>query len=401
MDPKETLIRVVDLSMSSVEVSVTSARILSSARDIHQAATTMAGAVVELNASIGEIENAAQKSSNSAETTHALTQQGLQEIQQLQSLISNTGSIFSTVSDKTRQLQSVVSNLGNIVFMISKIAAQTNLLALNATIEAARAGEHGKGFSVVASEVKSLSRQTAEASGSIIAQIKDLDSVFADVQHIIDQSNQNLTMVVSQSSTVAGNFENINTSAEIISSQVRELATVLAQQQEAVELLAQNMNTIKNKGDENLGAVETLATQSDKSVQLIEDWRTLLAKEEITDKVIYLAKSDHLLWKKRLLDMALGRNNLKAKELTDHTTCRLGKWYYSEDSRHYRNHPAFKAMEEAHKHVHQSGIQAAQCFEQNRLEEGLKFFEALELASCDVLNYLEELAKDTHLKTAA
>lgn len=44
------------------------------------------------------------------------------------------------------------------------IAVQTNLSTLNANIEAARAGEVGKGFAVAATEVNSLSKQTAKAT---------------------------------------------------------------------------------------------------------------------------------------------------------------------------------------------------------------------------------------------
>ncbi len=51
--------------------------------------------------------------------------------------------------------------------LIRNIAGQTNLLALNATIEAARAGEHDKGFAAVASAVKHLAGQTAQATEEI------------------------------------------------------------------------------------------------------------------------------------------------------------------------------------------------------------------------------------------
>ena len=70
------------------------------------------------------------------------------------------------------QLAEATKQIDNVSALISEIASQTNLLALNATIEAARAGPAGRGFSVVASEVKSLSAQTSGATDEIGRQIE-------------------------------------------------------------------------------------------------------------------------------------------------------------------------------------------------------------------------------------
>ena len=69
-------------------------------------------------------------------------------------------------------LKTSIGEIEKVVGMIARVAAQINLLALNATIEAARAGAAGAGFSVVASEVKSLSRQTQTATDQIVASVE-------------------------------------------------------------------------------------------------------------------------------------------------------------------------------------------------------------------------------------
>ena len=397
MESQKVLKNVVELSMSAVEVSVSTALILSGTREVQGAATSMASAVEELSASIGEIENAAQRSSQAVSESSDLTTQGMQELSTLRQEVLQTGTVFDTVSVKTKDLQDVVGNLGKVVELISKIAGQTNLLALNATIEAARAGEHGKGFAVVAGEVKSLSNQTREATETIQQQIQLLSTSFKDVLNSVSKAQSTVQSVITKTEKVSHDFEQINQNSSSISSQVTELASIISQQKMAVQLLAENMAVVKDKGDINLRAVDVLADQTDKSVRLIEDWRTKLANEDIEDKVIYLAQADHLIWKKRLLDMAVGKSQLKSSDLTDHTLCRLGKWYYSDAVSQIKNLPDFVSIEAPHKKVHHHGIEAAKCFETGLIDEGMKHYNLLEEASAGVIHGLQALL---NVKTA-
>lgn len=109
-------------------------------------------------------------------------------------LSSRGVSMVYALEDVLKQLGTVESSIAQ----IDRINSQTNLLALNAKIEAAHAGAAGRGFSVVADEVRELSKSVNALSSQLRTQISAISSglrgSFDILQEIatVDMSEQNL-----------------------------------------------------------------------------------------------------------------------------------------------------------------------------------------------------------------
>ncbi len=84
-------------------------------------------------------------------------------------------------------LVQAVRQVMGILDQINHISDQTNLLAINAAIEAAHAGENGRAFSVVADEVRQLSKKTHNAVSQSTDLLSALNAVTDRVKQHIDE----------------------------------------------------------------------------------------------------------------------------------------------------------------------------------------------------------------------
>jgi methyl-accepting chemotaxis protein len=393
LSASRNLDRVVDLSIQGNETAISAARMLTASRDVDRGTQALAAASEEMVGSIGQIRTTAQGAASEAAQMRADAERGMATIGSASAAMGRVATTANQASQKVTELNEASEAIGTIVSSIDAIAKQTNLLALNATIEAARAGEAGKGFAVVATEVKSLSQQTSKATDDIRTRIDRLRqeigtivTAMSDCTGAAAESQQVVTSLGEAMASVGHRVSSVTTGME-------EIADILNQQSEASREVAEGICAIAAKTKQGVEQVMGVSAQLDLAQELVGRELQDLSLFSFQHKIPRLAKADHVIWKKRLADMAVGRMKLDANELADHRSCRLGKWYYGDASSASRTHRAFAALEKPHEMVHEHGKRAAKLFGSGDLSGALGEIEKVEAASKDVLRLLDELTR--------
>ncbi len=375
------------------EIGVLTARLIPPAKETSERAQSMAAAIEQLVVSVRELSATSEETASGAEEARHTVGQSVARVHEAIGAFQELANQVQQAASDVKALGEASREIGGIVKEIEKIASQTNLLALNATIEAARAGEAGKGFAVVANEVKNLSQQTAKATDDIRGRIEALLEQVETVAAVMSAGAEVAESGRKGVDTLGQEVETVGERVGMVASQIGELAGIISQQSEAAREVAQGVNVVAEMSRQNLESVQSLAAATDRLDEGIAKQMADMNELEFTGKIVCLAKADHIIWKRRLVAMAVGRLTLSPDELADHRSCRLGKWYYSDASARLAGQAAFKELEAPHKRVHEHGIAAARLFKEGRTEAALEEIAKVEEASRDVLRLLDALQR--------
>ena len=291
----------------------------------------------QLSQSVEKLNETAHKAETTAEDSNRSIIEAEVVISELMRLLQHIEANNSAVDS----LQERTGEIGEIINLIKDIAEQTNLLSLNAAIEAARAGEHGRGFAVVADEVRKLAERTQKATAEIGISIQSL-----------------------------------------------------TQETDSIAQSAQTMNTIASDSTQKIESFKERLDDFNESANIMK-----IDAEDLKDIImIILVKIDHILFKSSVFGAVMSHRG--AKGMTNHTNCRLGKWYESEGRERFGKTLSYKKIDKEHAIVHNEAIESATIAQDGYNPKNtliiLDKFRKMEQSSQELFGLLDAIQKENH-----
>jgi methyl-accepting chemotaxis protein len=231
---------------SAETVSTASQEIAMGNTDLAARTEEQAASLEETAASMEQLTATVQQNGDSAKQANALAASASE-------VATRSGEAVSKVVATMNEINASSAKIEAIVGVIDDIAFQTNILALNAAVEAARAGEQGQGFSVVASEVRSLAQRSAEAAKEIKSLIHDSLKTVSTGGRLVEEAGATIEEVV--------------TSVQRVAEIIAEMTNAGREQRQGIEQVNLAMVELDQVTQQNAALVEQSATAADAMAQ--------------------------------------------------------------------------------------------------------------------------------------
>jgi methyl-accepting chemotaxis protein len=116
-----------------------------------------------------------------------------------------------------------------------------------------------------------------------------------------------------------------------------------------------------------------------------------LSETQNINKLMDVFKIAHLQLVKNLRDMLDGKYKLQENQVTNHTECKFGQWYYGQGSEALKGLPEFIAVERPHKQLHEFARKAVRAFHQGDRRAAENYAREVENLSREIANALDTL----------
>ncbi|MER3435965.1 MAG: chemotaxis protein [Leptolyngbya sp. ERB_1_1] len=181
-----------------------------------------------------QVETALQQANQTVRSGDAAMNRTVDGILAIRETVAETSRKIKRLSESSQKISKVVSLIGS-------FTTQTQLLALNASIEATRAGEYGRGFTVVADEVRSLARQSADAMREIEKLAQEIQSETSAVAIAMDTGIQQVVSGTGLVNETRQQLNEIINATTQISQLVNGITEATSTQTQQSKLVTQSM----------------------------------------------------------------------------------------------------------------------------------------------------------------
>ncbi|MDP0499805.1 MAG: methyl-accepting chemotaxis protein [Verrucomicrobiota bacterium JB022] len=250
------------------QVASAATQVSTTSQVLAEGASEQAETLEETSATLEEISATTARNAEHARSANATANAA-------RSAAENGAAKMTEMSQAMQAIELSSNEVANIVKTIDEIAFQTNMLALNAAVEAARAGEAGAGFAIVAEEVRSLAKRSAEAARESALRIDEAKSRSRQGVVLSQAVMDSLKDIVVKAREVDQLVEAISIASEEQSQGVTQVTAGVTQMDKVTQSNAASAT-------ESASAAEELSAQSEDLREAISQlWAMIESDKEI------------------------------------------------------------------------------------------------------------------------
>ncbi len=230
------------IAESAGHVSNGSAQVAASSTALSQGSTEQASAVVQLSATLQDIDRDAKKTAQLSEQAKTAMEGARVQLLESSRNIEDLNQAMDLITTTSNEIKHIIDT-------IEDIALQTKILSLNASVEAARAGEDGKGFAVVADEIRELALKSDESAKAT------MDLIQRSIEAVGNggQAVTNVTTSVTRLTELTGQA----------TEQVESMAEAVERQTDSIDQVTQAVSQISDVVQSNSATAEESAAISE------------------------------------------------------------------------------------------------------------------------------------------